>query len=218
MNLSEILNVYRRATGDKAAPYLVDDEDAIIFLNQAENEASRRARLLVDSSSDIAIYPVVSGEPLVEISSKVISIRRARIAASSAPLKKRLVREMDEIAPGWDSSTNTSRPSSVVVDYQTNAVRLYPTPNEDGELCMTVTREPANSLEADDDVPEIPARYHHSLVEWMKFRTFSDEDSDMYDQRRADTALARFEEEFGPAIGAKNERFEFEHYDDVGEW
>lgn len=217
MNLREILDTYRRATGDKAAPYLVDDEDAINFLNEAENEAARRARLFVDSTSDLAVYPVTIGDPLVTISNKIISIRRMRLASSSVPLKKRLVREMDELAPGWESSTNTSQPSDVVVDYQTGALFLYPRPKADDTLNMTVIREPESAMEADDDVPETPARYHFSLIEWMKYRTFSDEDSDMYDQKRAETALGRFEKEFGERQGAIDERFEFEHYDDVGE-
>jgi len=206
------------AIRDTKVPYFVEDLDAIIYLNEAENEAARRASLLVDSTSPEVIYSVFAGDSVVQISSKIISIRRMILTSSSVPLKKRLAREMDEFAPGWSNSTNTSTPTSAVMDYESNSVFLYPKPDADNELRMTVVREPLIYMTNDANVPEIPARYHFSLIEWMKYRTFSEEDSDMFDQKLAEIALARFEKEFGEGRGAINERFEFEHYDDVGEF
>lgn len=218
MKLSEILDDYRRQIQDRVKPYLIANEDAIKFFNEAQREGARRGRMIVDSTTDgIAIVPVVAGIPLVEISPKIISIRRVRLQSRSAPLAKRTVREMDEFKPGWDTSTQTSQPSSVVVDYQTDALYLDPAPMSDDVLLMTVTREPLIEVEADDDVPEINGRYHHGCIEWMKFKTYSNEDTDLYDEKKAAVALKRFEDEFGPPIGASDERFEFEHYDDVGE-
>lgn len=218
MNVRKILDSYRMAIRDTKVPYFVEDLDAIIYLNEAENEAARRASLLVDSTSPEVIYSVFAGDSVVQISSKIISIRRMILTSSSVPLKKRLAREMDEFAPGWSNSTNTSTPTSAVMDYESNSVFLYPKPDADNELRMTVVREPLIYMTNDANVPEIPARYHFSLIEWMKYRTFSEEDSDMFDQKLAEIALARFEKEFGEGRGAINERFEFEHYDDVGEF
>jgi len=218
VNVRKILDSYRMAIRDTKVPYFVEDLDAIIYLNEAENEAARRASLLVDSTSPEVIYSVFAGDSVVQISSKIISIRRMILTSSSVPLKKRLAREMDEFAPGWSNSTNTSTPTSAVMDYESNSVFLYPKPDADNELRMTVVREPLIYMTNDANVPEIPARYHFSLIEWMKYRTFSEEDSDMFDQKLAEIALARFEKEFGEGRGAINERFEFEHYDDVGEF
>lgn len=218
MNLGEILTEYRRQTKDNVKPYLIDDTAATIAFNEAQREACRRARLIVDSTTQgVAQVSVSAGNPIVNISDKIISIRRARLQSRSCPLTKRLVRTMDELAPGWDTSTNTSQPSQLVVDYQTDAVYLYPTPSDDDILLMTVTRDALYDVDADDDEPEINSRYLMPCIEWMKFRCYSNEDTDLYDERKASIALSRFEAEFGPAIGATNERFEFEHYDDVGE-
>ena len=217
MKLIEILNEYRRQTQDRVKPYLIANEEAIIDFNEAQREAARRARLIVDSMSDVAQVPISAGESLVEISPKIISIRRMRLQSSSSKVTKRVVRDMDDLAPGWDTSTHRSRPSTAVVDYETDALFLYPRPESDDLLLMTVTREPLVDVEADDDIPEINGRYHHSLIEWMKYRAYSNEDTDLYDEKKASSALKRFEDEFGPSIGGTNERFEFEHYDDVGE-
>lgn len=218
MKLFDLLGDYRRQTQDRVKPYRIANEEAIIYFNEAQREAARRARLIVDSTTDgVAQVAVSAGIPLVDVSEKIISIRRARLQSSTSRLTKRTVREMDELAPGWDTSTQTSQPSTIVVDFQTDALFLYPAPKADDVLLMTVTREPLEDIEGDDDVPEIAGRYHHGLIEWMKFKTYSNEDTDLYDEKKASVALKRFEDEFGPPIGAANERFEFEHYDDVGE-
>lgn len=217
MNLREILDDYRRQTKDRAKPYLIADPEAIKYFNKGQREAARRGRLIVDSTSDVAQVSVCAGIPLVDISPKIISARRIRLKSSTTPLLKRLVREMDEMAPGWDTSTSTSQPRCIVVDYQTDALYLYPPPKSDDTLLMTVVREPINDVADDADVPELNARYLEGVIEWMKFETFANEDTDLHDEKKASTALKRFEDEFGPPIGAMNERFEFEHYDDVGE-
>ena len=218
MELGQILTNYRLQTQDRIKPYKVPNEEAIFYFNEGQREAARRARLIVDSTTDnVAQVQVNAGDPLVPISPAIISIRRLRLRSRVVTLVKRQVRDMDFIAPGWDTSTNQSQPAVAVVDYQTDALLLYPTPKENDLLMMTVTREPLADVEADGDVPEVNGRYHLGIIEWMKFKTYISEDTDLYDEKKALSALKRFEEEFGPAIGATNERYELEHYDDVGE-
>lgn len=218
MKVSEIMTIYRTETRDSKKPYFVGDPLAMAFLNQAQSEAARRGRLLVDSKSqEICRVQVVAGEPVVDIDPRIISIRRARLASSSRPLVKAKVRDMDERFPGWDSSTNQSTPLIVVTDYGANQLYLHSIPKADDELLLTVTREPLVDLEGENDVPEIPARYHYGLIAWMKYRAYSIDDADRYDPKQAGIALGHFEAEFGPKISATDEQYEFENYDDIGE-
>lgn len=217
-NVGEIIDEYRRQTRDVTAPYLISNDEAISNFNEAQRQAFRRAKLGVDSTTpSITNVSVNAGDSIVRIDPRIISIRRARLESRPCPLKKRIIREMDELSPGWDSQTSRSIPTSIIVDYQTDSLFLYPTPANDDVLLMTVTREPLCDVEGYDDIPEINARYYQSCIEWMKYRAYSDEDTDLFDEKKAATALSRFENEFGPAIGAVDERFEYEHYDDVGE-
>jgi hypothetical protein len=218
VKVHEIDREFRRQIKDQAKPYLISAEQSLFFLNQAQREAARRARLLVDSTTDdVARYAVAAGEPLVTLSAKVISIRRARLASSARPLTKRTVRQMDEEFPGWDGAGTGSQPFVLVVDYQTDAAWLYPAPQSADTLLMTVTREPLKALADDDDQPETAPRYDDGLIEWMKYRAYLVDDVELYDPKQAAHALARFSAEFGEAIGAINERFDAEHYDDDGE-
>lgn len=218
MNAGQVIKDWRDQTKQKSIPYLIDDSEAFSYLNEAQMEAARRGRLLIDSTtSGIAQVDVSSGSPVVDIDSRIISIRRIRLASSSRPLAKRTVRQMDEQFPGWDTATTVSQPFVVVTDYQSDALFLYPAPKADDVLLMTVAREPLYVLARNSDDIEFSSRYVSGLIEWMKYRTYMNEDTDMFDAKKAAFSLAAFEAEFGQSIGAINERFEFEHYDDVGE-
>lgn len=217
MKRSEIIGAFRREIKDTRKPYLVADEDAIRYANHAECEAARRARLLVDSTSEICEVSVTSGESVVDIDARIISIRRARLQSSSVQLTKRQAMQMDSEFAGWDASTSKSVPFIVVTDYGTNQLYLYPTPQAATTLLMTVTREPLRTLDTDSAVPEIAPRYHEGLISWMKYRAFSNEDSDLFDAKAAERAMNAFVAEFGMPISAVDEQFEFERYHDVGE-
>ncbi len=217
MTLAEIVAAFRGEIHDTKKPYLVSDSDAIRYANQAESEAARRSRLLVDSRSEVCSADVIAGDPVVSIDSRIISIRRARLQSSSTPLTKRQARQMDGEFAGWDASSSQSVPFIIVTDYGTNQLYLYPTPKADSTLMLTVTREPLNQMVADSDSPEIARRYHDGLINWMRHRAYQADDSDLYDAAASGRALAEFDAEFGPSIGAIDEQFEFEHYHDVGE-
>lgn len=218
MKLREIIKAFRHDIKDEKAPYLVPREQAVRLANEAESEAARRARLLVDSTTEgVARYSVEVGDSLVELSPSVISFRRARMASSGRPLRRCKSSDMDWQLPGWDTTSSKGQPFIVVPDYQTGALLLYPPSKSADTLLLTVTREPINPMVEDDDSPEIPSRCHEGLIEWMKYRVFSKEDTDLYDPKQAAIALAAFEGEFGKANGIINEQFDLENYDNDGE-
>jgi len=60
--------------------------------------------------------------------------------------------------------------------------------------------------------PEIAARYHNGLVNWMLFRMFSKQDAETNDPKKAANALERFEEEFGKKSAAIDEKYIEDNY------
>lgn len=218
MKLREAIDAYRFDAHDTAAPYFVDDPKLVKLFNEAQIEACRRARLIVDSTSDIARVAFGAGDETVPLSPLIISIKRARLESVTNPLSWATSREMDERFPGWDTNTNRSTPFVLVSDYETDALRLYPLPKSDDRLLMTVAREPKDDISSTSSEFEINARFHLGLVEWVKYRVFGSDDTDLYDAKKSSAAMEAFVAEFGPAIGAINERFEFGNYHDVGEW
>ena len=217
MNVTELFSAFRRDIKDTVKPYLVSDDSAFLYLNEAQTEAARRAHLLVSSTGPTSTASVSAGESIVDIDPRIIAIRRIRLASQSNQLRMSRVREMDSFNPGWDASSSQSTPSFAILDYETDKIYLYPTPAIADDLQMTVVREPVKALTSEDDAPEIAPRWHLSLIEWMKFRAYINEDSELFDAKAADRALGLFEQEFGPKRSASDEAFEYAEYHDIGE-
>jgi hypothetical protein len=78
------------------------------------------------------------------------------------------------------------------------------------QLVLTTTGTTTTTTTAID--PELNPRWQIKLIEWMKYRAFSKQDSETNDPEKAKTALAAFEAEFGNAHSAQDEMYSSEQY------
>lgn len=204
MKLGDIIELFRSEVDDIVEPYLWSHEDAIEYANDAENEAARRARLIIDSSTAaICTIAVIAGTHTYALAPSVVFIRRARLTAS-VPLSRKTTADMDEYSPMWEESSR-STPRVYVSDADTGSIRLWPTPAANGTLNLTVVRTPVAEMKEDEDTPELNARFHRSLRFWMMFRAYSKQDADTNNPKKAGDALALFEQEFGRKSSAIDE-------------
>ena len=207
MNLGALIALFRQEADDQSVPYLWSDAEATDYANDAQNEACRRARLIVDSSTAAVFQLAVgSGNPVLTLDSRVLFVRRAKLASRSAPLVRRHLTDMDIEAPGWEAQTGIV--DAYLPDWQTGALRLYRIPAATDTLNLTVVRLPlADMANLTIDTPEIHTRLHRSLRFWMLWRAFSKQDADTADPKRAATNLAQFEAEFGSKSAAIEEEW-----------
>lgn len=205
MNLRDLIDAYREESADNGTPPLVSDAALIRFSNEAQREACRRGGLLVDSTSAVCTVGIVAGDPLVKLDPVITHVRRARLSSNGAVLRPASIGEMDELDDRWDS--RTGRPGIFIQDFQTGYLRLYPIPTNNDELCLTVTRMPLSDMSDDSDEPEVRSEAHPAIVQWMLYRAYSKQDSDLFDQRKAATSLAEFEREAGKRVSARNEQW-----------
>lgn len=205
MTLIELRDLFRREVDDLDAPALWSDEEIYEFANDAQNEACRRARLLIDSSTvaicQITVAALASTAPL---DSRIIFVRRARITGKNTPLDRASWRDLDESFPGWESHTGTV--SHFVSDWETGKLRLYRIPTVQTVLNLTVARLPLADMGTDDS-PEINVRYHRSLVFWMKYRAYMKQDAETANPEKAKANLELFEQEFGRKSSAIDEEW-----------
>lgn len=206
MNLGAMITAFRREVDDTAPPYLWSDAELMDHANEAEREACRRARLLMDSSTAAVCQIAVSnGTATYALDSRVIFIRRARLASETDPLVQMSYRDLDEQRYGWEDDTGT--PTGYVLDWETGKLRFDYTPDADNTLNMTVIRDPLVEMNDVEDSPEINERYHRSLIHWMKYRAYTSDDDEKRDDAKAARALAWFEQEFGQKSAAIDEVF-----------
>lgn len=208
MKARDIIRIWRSDVDDTAQPYLWSDEEALDFLADAQNEACRRARLLVDSgSSEITRIVLVSGQSQYQLDPRVLFIRKARIAGSM-PLARKNEQDMADVDPYWEDAAQSTEPRVFMADTDTGFVRFWPTPDTDGSIVlMTVVRDPLVEIKTPEDQPEINPRLHRSLRFWMTYRACMKPDEETFDPKKAEQALSLFEQEFGQKSSAIDEAF-----------
>lgn len=206
MTLRDLIDIFRHEVDDVAEPYLWTEEELIEYANDAQNEACRRARLLIDSTTEaICQIDVLIGTASYALDPRVIFIRRAKVASSVLPLARASLRDMDDAALGWDAHTGSVR--AYLTDVDSGRVRLYRIPTATDTLHLTVVRLPLAEMVSLDDAPEIHVRYQRSLRHWMCFRAYSKQDAETKDDKKAAEGLALFEQEFGKKSAAIDEEW-----------
>ena len=217
MNLDTLIKTAATRADDLAAGTLWSRAEWVEFANDAQNEACRRARLLVDSTTPaVCNITLVDGTDTYDLHDSIIFIRRARLLDADgtglAVLRRVHADDLDrEAGPGWQEEVG--QPRAYVTGLDTHQLRPFPIPDTDNwEVQLTVTRTPVipaghetYPMEEGDDVPEIRARWHLGLVNWMLYRAFNKHDSQAYNPKAAQMFLADFEAEFGKKSSAIDE-------------
>ena len=200
MNLEELIASFREDATDKVAPYLWEDETVTRWLNEAQEEAAVRGRLLLDDSTPaVTTIAVVAGQASYQLHPKVYEIAHLRWQPSAAAHRVKAVdlvtREwLDRNHPDWRVRLDCDAPYAIQTE---GALRLVPTPRDAGSLVLEAYRLPLKPLINEGDKPEIHAASHSYLVYWALHKAFSQPDSDGFDPQRAATAEATFTGYFG---------------------
>lgn len=207
MQLSELIELFRQEADDTVQPFLWDDPEVMDFANDAVDEACRRARLLVDSTTPeiTALTVLTTDSGLAELDERVIFVRRARIPGRKA-LRRMSMQDMESHNPYWQD-TAASTPVYFIPDYETGKLLFWPTPDANTTVLLTVVRTALEPMNDDSDVPELAPRHHRSLRYWMLYRAYSKQDSQANDPKKAADALALFEQEFGKKSSAIDENW-----------
>lgn len=208
MTLEELISACRTDRLDDAeVPYEWSDAEITRWLNDAQDEACRRARLLVDSSTpSICSIPVVAGTALYLLDPRVMFVRRASLASRGKALGFASYLDLDAECSGWEDREGTVE--LLVTDFETGKLRTYRIPTADDTMRLTVVRTAVYRMEQNSDEPEIAPRFHYALIEWASYRAFSKQDADTLDPEKAGRALAEFEREFGPKSPAIDEIYQ----------
>lgn len=206
MKLGEMRDQCRRISGDTAKPYKSTDDEWNRFLNDAQNEACRRARLLVDSTTaDLCEIQLNASDTSYELDPRVLFVRRVRLDGESLPLGRVSYKDLDAGVPGWEDETGL--PRGYVPDFETGKLRPYPAPDDTYTAKLTVVRLPLADMAKEEDAPEVRPHLHEALLDWALHRHFAKPDPDVHDDTRAKYHLARFELEFGPKSSALDEQW-----------
>lgn len=197
MNRAALLAAYRADARDLAEPYLAEDADVHTFLNEAQEEAAIRARLIFDNyTAAVTTIAVKAGTRSYPLHASVFEISHAELADESGYSTRVYQISREQLThnyPNWRQ--RTERPRTLIHD--DNRIELGCTPDRDYTLTLEAYRLPLASMELDTDAPEIAAAHHRKLVLWALYRAFGRPDADLFDPKKSGQALAEFEGYFG---------------------
>ena len=193
---------------DTVEPFLFSDEDVIAWLNDAQEQAAIRARLLLEESNpdvcEIITTPGQHTYPLHPALYELASIRFKPDGASDPEPLRLVTREwLDQNYRHWRN--DLVRPVRYAIQGETT-LRMVPPPIVPGTLLLEGYRLPLEPLAIDTDEPEIHKASHEKLIYWALHRAFSVVDSEMIDKDRAAMAEDEFSRHFGLAVDADMRR------------
>lgn len=199
MNREALRRRVRLLAQDTVKPYLWQDEDIDDWLNEAQQEAAIRGRLLratPDTHSALCEHRLGAGESVVSIPSGPYEISHQMWKQSDRTSELKLVsREwMDTHHPGWRVAP-AGEPAFLIQDAQT--LQIAPASAQDGALLIEGYRLPT-AMAADADEPEIPGFHHIYLVQWALHVGYSIPDSETFDADKSSRAEVAFTRYFGP--------------------
>jgi hypothetical protein len=203
MTLEQLICLYREQSFDNGTPPFCSNELLTIYANEAQDEACRRGDLLRDSSSAVCTIAFAADDESVAIDPRIIEIQRAKVNGRVVALSN--LDEMEDELPNWDEDTRRDVPQRLIQGVTTGRLFLWPRPAASGTIRLTVRRLPLDPMVSEVDEPEIRSELHTSLVEWMLFRAYSREETEMYNDTKAALCKSRFVAEFGSKASGRNE-------------
>lgn len=205
MDLAELLQVFRRLTGDTETPYRWSDADIEAWLREGEREACVRRRLLHESADQkVCQIDVGAGEAVYLLHPALYELDHLGFKVGGvgrrAPIKLVSQEWLDDHLTDW-----RDREGMPVYAIQGDTtLRLVPTPTADGLLLLEGYRLPMPC--ATEWKPEIHAGHHEQLAQWALHRAYSAPDPDLLDPQRAALAERTFSAYFGERPNADMRR------------
>ncbi len=192
MNLKNIRDYARYRLNDYEKPYAYLDAELNLYANEAEKIICRDARLIEDSSTDSICNIDVEANTLdYALDDTIIYVSSARITTSDLILTKTTKMDMDTKYPGWRSATATE-PTKYLLDYRHGYITLYPKPDADYTLNLSVIRYPEDDMAQDTDEPEIPPAFHHALIDGICYQAYLKWGDRTYDAKKSEIHLKLF--------------------------
>lgn len=207
MTLEELIRRFRVNVNDKAMPYLFEDLDVTDWLNEAQEQACIRARLLRDDATvAVTQIPLTVGTHTYALHESVYELIAVRLIHASGddptPLPIQSREWLDKNIPDWRESEE----EAFCIVQDDTKIRVVGTFVADDRIDLECYRLPLEALANDADEPEIHRAHHIHLIDWAMHKGFSIPDMEVFDPDRANKAEARFTRHFGPLPDADMRR------------
>lgn len=189
MNSTGLLDYWRSQVIDQVRPYLWSDDDAFVYMNEAQLMFCRLSEGLPDSNTtEVCAVPIITGEITAETHPSILHFRRAYLVSTGQELDIRNHTDVHK----WDNHLGPV--TMMIIGMQDNLVRWNHTPQLDDEVGLLVFRLPLTDITDVEQDLEVDPRHHASLALWMKHLCYLKNDVETYDKQQSDRAKLEFEQ------------------------
>lgn len=206
MTLKDLLRRFRALADDTVETYLWQDEDITDWLNDAQDQACVRGRLLVAEGDpalcQIALQPGQATYLLHRALYEIISLRIVAATGESRSLALKTREWLDAELRDW---RDYPRPACFAIQTDTG-LRVVGAIEASDVLHLEAYRLPISPMLHGSDEPELHLAHHEHLIHWALQKAYSVPDSEKFDPTRKDQAEAAFTQYFGPLPDADMRR------------
>jgi len=221
MNLGQLITSFRTDADDSAKPYLWIDEEVIGWLNEAEEEAAIRGKLIFESIRPeiCQIQISVAAGNVYKLHGAVSEITYASLIDSSGEVTKLKIIdrfELIRIKPDW--RTTTEKPEYLI--HHDNNIEIGCVVDASYTIKLEVNRLPLRCMEKEYDSPEINRVHHKFLVQWALHRAYEKPDAETLNPSKSRLSEAKFTEYFGerPNAGMRKDENANRPHRNKGYW
>jgi hypothetical protein len=198
MNLGELRDLARTKLDDKVEPYLWSDEFLNDSINRAQDEAIVRMGGIGDDYTAKYVQGVVlAGFPIFVLSHSVLKVEQVR--TNTRVLQGTTASSLSQVNPLWEAAVGVPT-HFILLD---SSIRLYPIPEIDTPISLSVRRGALQTLASDNQVSEVPFTLHHLLLHWVLHEAYMIPDSDISNPTAVETHIKAFDGIFGPRQSAR---------------
>lgn len=167
------------------------------YIDEAEYEACERSNIIFDKdTTSVCQIPVVAGQSVYPLHSSIVGISYIKFIPAIGSQFDVLVREkveFSQISPIWRTVGFSVNKCVFVHDSEIENAGIADTA---GTLHLEVYRSPLANASVSGQF-EIPEKYHAKLIDWVKYKAFSNPDVDIYDVKKSYVFYGQFQRSFG---------------------
>ena len=187
MNSTTLLEYWRSQIVDETRRYLWTDDEAFVYMNEAQNMLCRLTEGISDATTpEVVSVPVEAGELFASVHERILTFRQAVLVSTGYKLD---IKNHTEITR-WDNSTGSV--TQMIVGLEKHKVRWNYTPAVDDEVTLLVFRLPLSFIDDYDQELEVEETHHASLSFWMSHLAYLKADTETFDKQASDRAKANF--------------------------
>jgi hypothetical protein len=140
---------------------------------------------------------IPAGNSIFALAPGILKVDNVYVSTKS--LIPTTVSYLSNISPAWDQAAGV--PTHFILMNET--IRIYPIPEADTPIAMSVKRGSLKPLTLDTHIPEVAYPLHHSLIHWVLAEAYSVPDADVNNPNSVEIHQKAFDGIFGPPISAK---------------